>query len=37
VMASSLATLERQAFVTFPSPPPAGGGTSPSPPGAPSG
>jgi hypothetical protein len=28
VMASSLATLARQAFVTFPSPPPAGGGTS---------
>jgi len=36
VMASSLATLARQAFVTFPSPPPAGGGTS-SPPGAPRG
>ncbi len=38
VMASSLATLARQAFVTFPSPSPspAGGGTS-SPPGAPSG
>jgi Beta propeller domain len=37
VMASSLATLARQAFVTFPSPVPAGGGTSSSPPGAPSG
>jgi Beta propeller domain len=36
VMASSLATLARQASVTFPSPPPAGGGTSSSP-GAPSG
>jgi hypothetical protein len=37
VMASSLATLARQAFVTFPSPAPAGGGTSTSPPGKPSG
>jgi Beta propeller domain len=37
VMSSSLATLARQAFVTFPSPAPAGGGTSSSPPGAPSG
>jgi Beta propeller domain len=37
VMASSLATLARQAFVTFPSPAPADGGTSSSPPGAPSG
>src|ERR1700686_121720 len=37
VMASSLATLARQAFVTFPSPPPAGSGTASSPPGAPSG
>jgi hypothetical protein len=32
VMASSLATLARQAFVTFPSPAPAGGGTASSPP-----
>jgi hypothetical protein len=37
VMASSLATLARQAFVTFPSSAPAGGGTASSPPGAPSG
>jgi hypothetical protein len=37
VMASSLATLARQAFVTFPSPAPTGGGTSSSPPGVPSG
>ena len=37
VMASSLATLARQAFVTFPLPPPTSGGTSASPPGAPSG
>ena len=37
VMASSLATLARQTFVTFPSPPPAAGGASSSPPGAPSG
>ena len=37
VMVSSLATLARQAFVTFPSPAPAGGGTASSPPGAPSG
>jgi len=39
VMASSLATLAREAFVTFPAPPPAGGGTSSSssPPGRPSG
>jgi Beta propeller domain len=37
VMASSLATLARQAFVMFPSPAPASGGTSASPPGAPSG
>jgi hypothetical protein len=37
VMSSSLATLARQAFVTFPSPAPVGGGTSSSPPGAPSG
>jgi beta propeller domain-containing protein len=35
VMASSLATLARQALVTFPSP--AGGGTASSPPGVPSG
>jgi hypothetical protein len=33
VMASSLATLARQAFVTFPSSAPAGGGTASSPPG----
>jgi hypothetical protein len=32
VMSSNLATLARQAFVTFPSPPPTGGGSSPSPP-----
>jgi hypothetical protein len=32
VMASSLATLAREAFVAFPSPAPAGGGTSASPP-----
>ena len=37
VMASSLATLARQTFVTFPSPPPAAGGASSPPPGAPSG
>jgi hypothetical protein len=37
VMASNLATLARQAFVTFPSPPPAGSGTASSPPAAPSG
>ena len=39
VMASSLATLAREAFVTFPAPPPAGGGTSSSssPPGRPAG
>jgi hypothetical protein len=37
VMASSLTTLARQAFVAFPSPAPAAGGTSSSPPGAPSG
>jgi hypothetical protein len=37
VMASSLATLAREAFVTFPSPAPAGGGTASSPPGTPSG
>jgi len=33
VMASSLATLAREAFVTFPAPAPAGSGTSSSPPG----
>jgi hypothetical protein len=39
VMASSLATLAREAFVTFPAPAPAGGGTSSSssPPGRPTG
>ena len=37
VMASSLATLAREAFVAFPQPPPTGTGTTSSPPGAPSG
>jgi len=37
VMASSLATLAREAFVRFPAPAPAGSGTSSLPPGAPSG
>jgi hypothetical protein len=37
MMASSLATLARQSFVTFPSPAPAGSGTASSPPGPPSG
>jgi hypothetical protein len=37
VMASSLATLAREAFVTFPAPAPAGAGSSSSPPGVPSG